>query len=179
MRCISPVINLSKPARFSGTLLERVKSGTKTQAPVVASVCDIDSCPIQTFVMTRTILQMIARLPTLRIGDIVSLCKGTTYGSIIKKRTETRKETSPSLDSAIKAAANRGIKVKIPHIPNVNVFNIKLNSYNPALFSSGLQTRLGSEKLMFDYRNKRANRYLKYMTLRLITLRETKGAEQF
>jgi hypothetical protein len=126
--------------------------------------------------MNNKFLELMAGLTTLRDGDIASLVKGslTTLSSLEPKVStkEGAKTTGPTIDSVIDSAIAAGMnRLKIPYIPNCNMFTLKISGYNPLLAAAGLQTRMGSNKAMFTYRNARVNRYLKYMTARMINLR--------
>jgi len=56
---------------------------------------------------------------------------------------------------------------KISLLPNVGKFEIKLNSYDPALLANGILSRTKSETVLYVNRNSRMNRYLVYSYWRL------------
>jgi len=123
--------------------------------------------------MTKFIETLINSCLTLRDGDISQLWKGRhlTLPSKEKKADKNKVAPAKPLDSAVQDMFTQGLQVAIPKIPDVNVFSLQLNGYNPALVGHDLVTRLGSDKLTLAYRNGRINRYLKFMILRLWKLR--------
>jgi len=127
--------------------------------------------------MRKIITKLIANGLTPRVGDINTLVRGlylefTSHGHPTVKSTKRDKQ-GPSLKSALRAAIATGLRFKTPQLPDCNMFRVELASFNPLYFAEGIQARLGSDKVIFRYRNGRSNRYLNYMTLRLVNLSST------
>jgi hypothetical protein len=131
--------------------------------------------------MKNLILELMSNFSTPLVGDIEKLHKGkvvnlTKPSARAVKAAEARKDdqrgTGPTLESALQSAIDGGVRTKVPRLPDVNMFRLRIKGFNPLLASANIMTRLGSDKAKQAYRNKRNNRYLAYMTLRLINNRE-------
>jgi len=62
--------------------------------------------------------------------------------------------------------------VKVPKVPNIGEFGIKLSKFDPLLLIHGIMKRYQSELIISSPgRNGRMNRYLVYMTYKLLTLK--------
>jgi hypothetical protein len=71
--------------------------------------------------------------------------------------------------AVLKAAMQSGkFPAKPLLVPDVSEFDLELGGVNPALLGEGLNTRLGSKKLLVLNRNRRINRYLTYSYIRLL-----------
>lgn len=130
--------------------------------------------------MQKFINKLSNNILALRAGDIGILHRGTLTKASNSGATIPPAPTSTasvdangnsrkSPQAALRQAIDEGkFRAKVLLVPDVSKFNLRLNSYNPALMGEGLLTRLGSDKSITPNRNRRINRYLRYMYLRLL-----------
>jgi hypothetical protein len=137
--------------------------------------------------MKRFINQYFSKVVTRLSGDITSLHKGVferkeAYIWSKSDRAQSLKENTSqslawergdkgSLKSAFKETLAEGLFQGKPlFVPNISRINIDLQGPNPALLGAGIGARFGSHKTLWPGRNKRVNRYLRFMYLRLFRL---------
>jgi hypothetical protein len=119
--------------------------------------------------MKKFINKLICSLIAQQSGDIVKLHKGvsTTVARTPEGVIPSAATPKAVLRRAVEAGTFRG---KPLFVPDVSQFDLEVNGINPSLLGEGISSRLGSAKSSKPNRNRRINRYLTVMYLRLMKL---------
>jgi hypothetical protein len=119
--------------------------------------------------MKKFINKLISSLIAQQSGDIVKLHKGVSSFEAQAPMGATPSAATPKavLKRAVEAGTFRG---KPLFVPDVSKFDLEIGGINPALLGSGISSRLGATTTVKPNRNRRINRYLTIMYLRLMKL---------